>query len=249
MAEISEVIDVDAIQYARNTLRQAIAVALGDDLQACYQQLNVIEPYEATADAIARRDLKNTALQYLMLLDDAAITEQCCQQFALANNMTDKMAALTALVHHGGDHLQAKRQQALSSFYDQWQHEPLVVNEWLSVQASVPSVDTLAAVKELMTHQCFSLTNPNKVRALLGSFTRNMLAFHQASGEGYRFLGEQIIALNSLNPQIAARMLTPLTRWRKYDDARQKMMRSVLLTIRDTPKLSKDVFEVVDKSL
>jgi aminopeptidase N len=123
------------------------------------------------------------------------------------------------------------------------------VNQWLSVQATVPQESTLSKVKALMEHDCFSITNPNKVRALIGAFTQNLVAFHQASGEGYAFLTEQVIKLNAINPQIAARIITPLTRWNKYDDARQKMICLYLKKIQQTPNLSKDVYEVVSKSL
>ncbi len=100
-----------------------------------------------------------------------------------------------------------------------------------------------------MNHECFSIKNPNKVRALIGAFSQNLMAFHQASGEGYAFLAEQVIALNSINPQIAARIITPLTRWKKYDAKRQSLMREHLEAIKQTPNLSKDVYEVVSKSL
>ena len=113
----------------------------------------------------------------------------------------------------------------------------------------VPQATTLDKVKALMQHDCFSIKNPNKVRALIGAFSQNLVAFHQASGDGYAFLAEQVIALNTINPQIAARIITPLTRWKKYDESRQVLMRACLEKIQQTPDLSKDVYEVVNKSL
>ena len=124
-----------------------------------------------------------------------------------------------------------------------------MVNQWLGVQAACARPDTLTQVKVLMEHPAFDIKNPNKVRALIGAFCGNAIAFHRADGEGYRFLADQIITLNGLNPQIAARQLTPLTRWRKYDAGRQTSMKAELERIRRQENLSKDVYEVVSKSL
>ncbi len=249
LAEISPTVDVDAIVFARNALECSLAESLKDDLLSCYQRLNVEEDYQPSADGIAKRSLKNTALHYLMLINHSNIVDQCLVQLNTANNMTDKMAALHAIVHSDLPEVTAHKQSSLDDFYGQWKDEPLVVTQWLSTQARVPSVETLESVKALMGHESFSITNPNKVRALIGAFTQNMQSFHQSSGEGYRFLAEQVIALNKINPQIAARVITPLTRWGKYDQDRQELMRQALISIRDTDGLSKDVFEVVNKSL
>ncbi|ODS23861.1 aminopeptidase N [Candidatus Endobugula sertula] len=249
LSEIAPVVDVDAIHFARQQLALSLAEGLKDELMACYQLLNLNEPYQTTADEIAKRSLKNTALYYLMLLDDRAIVEQCLAQFSAANNMTDRMAAFEAIVHSQQPTANAYKETVLEKFYCQWQHEALVVNQWLMVQASIPSTDTLAKVKVLMDHPCFSIKNPNKVRSLISTFARNMLAFHQASGEGYQFLAEQVVALNVINPQIAAHIVTPLTRWKKYDKPRQQLMRQTLENIYSTTGLSKDVYEVVSKSL
>jgi aminopeptidase N len=267
LSEIAMVVDVDAIHSARAQLERFLAEGLQAQLLDCYQGLNVEVVYQASAEQIAKRSLKNVALHYLMLSDatttqqdfaepsftEPSFIEQCYTQFSTANNMTDTMAALKVLVHSPlstvSTSLQQYQQQSLSEFYTQWQDEALVVNQWLSVQATVPQESTLSKVKVLMEHDCFSMTNPNKVRALIGAFTQNLVAFHQVSGEGYAFLAEQVIKLNAINPQIAARIITPLTRWKKYDDARQKMMRLYLKKIQQTPNLSKDVYEVVSKSL
>jgi len=249
LCEIAQTIDVEAIHYAHQTLECFLANGLKDLLQSRYQSLNVSEPYQATADAIAKRSLKNTALRYLMLLDEEQATVLCYEQYSQANNMTDNMAALKAMTHSQRDSAKAYQKQLLTAFYERWKNEALVVNQWLMVQATVPDIATLAKVRSLMQHECFSMTNPNKVRSLIGAFTQNITAFHQASGEGYEFLADQIITLNSLNPQVAARVMTPLTRWKKYDLPRQKKMRAALERIQSTPDLSKDVFEVVIKSL
>lgn len=253
LSEIASTIDVDAIQYARRQLEVSIANGLQDVFDARYQVLNDNSVYEATADAIAKRSLKNVVLHYLMLADSShettQVVESCYSQFATANNMTDTMAALKSLVNSPSALAADYQQKALDTFYNDWQHEALVVNQWLSVQAMVPQATTLDKVKALMQHDCFSIKNPNKVRALIGAFSQNLVAFHQASGDGYAFLAEQVIALNTINPQIAARIITPLTRWKKYDESRQVLMRACLEKIQQTPDLSKDVYEVVNKSL
>ena len=249
LAEISEVIDVDAIIYARNQLSLSIARGLCVELKECYQLLAEVKPYAPTADEVAKRSLKNTALYYLMLLDDNDVFEQCYKQFTSSNNMTDSLSALKNMIHSTLDSADKYKDMMLAEFYQRWQQEMLVVNQWLMVQALTPLESALEHVRVLITHDSFSITNPNKVRSLIGAFSQNMRAFHQKSGAGYEFLADQVISLNQLNPQVAARMLTPLTRWRKYDESRQQKMRHELLRIQATPNLSKDVFEVLSKSL
>jgi len=239
-------------------LQLSIATGLYDELLRCYEQLNVSTPFSVSAEAIAVRHLKNTALSYIVLAysegHDTAkmdIAEVCYQQFLNADNMTDRLAGLKIVVHAScaNASLNDYATKALDAFYQQWQHENLVVNQWLSVQATIPHPSALERVKALMHHESFSMTNPNKVRSLIGAFTQNLVAFHQVSGEGYAFLAEQVIALNTINPQIAARIITPLTRWKKYDATRQTMMKEQLERIKNTDNLSKDVYEVVNKRL
>jgi len=217
------------------------------ELRDYYNELNIVEAYTASAEAIACRSLKNCCLGYLMLLEGNG--ELAHQQYINANNMTDQFCALVTVVRSELSSIQPLKETLLSDFYQRWKDEALVVNQWLNVQASFPHAATLDTVKTLMEHECFSMTNPNKVRSLIGAFTQNAVAFHQQSGKGYEFLAEQIIALNAINPQIAARMVTPLTRWKKYDQTRQELMRSYLEKIAKVEGLSKDVYEVVSKSL
>ncbi|MFT6386785.1 MAG: aminopeptidase N [Cellvibrionaceae bacterium] len=249
LAEISGKIDVAAIHYARNSLRNSIAINLKDSLWSVYRSLAGTKPYEPSADAIAERTLKNTALDYLMLIDDPEFHRACIEQYYQADNMTDSMAALRSLVHSNFDSLADEKASALSHFYETWSHETLVVNQWLAVQASNPKENTLNAVKDLMNHVSFSLKNPNKIRSLVGAFSSNAISFHQASGDGYKFLTEQIISLNKTNPQVASRLLTPLTRWQKYLKPQKKLMKQALEDILAVDELSKDVYEVVSKSL
>jgi aminopeptidase N len=173
--------------------------------------------------------------------------ELALAQFHEADNMTDSQAALSLVAHSG---FAKAGEVILDQFYQRWIDQPLVVNQWLSVQASNPQRGTLVQVENLMKHEAFNLQNPNKVRSLIASFcSLNPVNFHALDGSGYRFLAEQVITLNSLNPQIASRLVTPLTRWKRYNPARQDIMRKQLQRIMDSGELSRDVFEVVSKSL
>jgi len=250
IAELADVVDVEAIHYSRTAVRHAIARELRAEFMAIYQAYNHQQVYAATADAIAARSLKNVALSYLMLLDDETIIHACEQQYRTANNMTDVMAALTQLVNSSAALAQQLATTALADFYARWQHESLVVNQWLTVQASCVLPNTLERVKALQQHPAYDGKNPNKIRALISSFCNsNAINFHADAGAGYRFLADQILVLNTQNPQIASRLLTPLTKWKKYSPVRQALMKAELERIMAEPKLSKDVFEVVSKSL
>jgi aminopeptidase N len=161
--------------------------------------------------------------------------------------MTERLTALAVLVNSP---FEAERATALESFAEHFKDNPLVMDQWFSVQAASSLPGGLARVKALMQHPAFTLKNPNKVRALIGAFAgQNLVNFHAADGSGYRFLADLVIELNALNPQIASRQLAPLTRWRKYDDARQALMKGELERILASGALSSDVYEVVSKSL
>jgi aminopeptidase N len=250
LSELAEMIDVEAIHYSRSALRKHIALALRTEFERIYSDYDHQQPYASTAAAIAARSLKNVALGYLMLLDDAEIIAACENQYRSANNMTDVMHALTQLVNSAAAQTQAET--ALVHFYLHWQSESLVVNQWLSVQAGCVLPGTLARVKALQTHSAYDAKNPNKIRALVSAFCNsNPINFHSlaANGEGYRFLADEVIRLNIQNPQIAARLLTPLTKWKKYNSERQGLMKSELERVLAEPKLSPDVYEVASKSL
>ena len=250
LSEVATIIDVDAIHYVRSQLKKSIAHEFRPLLWQVYTQLSIDKPYSTNANEIAQRSLKNTALSYLMLIDDDEIHQRCYQQFTDANNMTDVIAALTAICHSQLASVQIERARVLADFYQKWCHESLVVNRWLLIQATDPNATVLDHIKQLMDHSSFDIKNPNKVRSLISVFSqKNAINFHQSSGLGYTFLAEQIIVLNSTNPQIAARMLTPLTSWKKYNPTRQLMMKRELERILNIPNLSKDVYEVVSKSV
>ncbi|WP_027857113.1 aminopeptidase N [Marinobacterium jannaschii] len=247
LAELADVVDVEAIHEVRQFIRRQLAKALESEFLATYNSHQTLEAYRPDASEVARRSLKNLALSYLVALDNEAYLSLAQSQFADADNMTDQQAALGQVVH--SDFVEAG-QQVLAKFYDQWQHESLVVNQWLAVQASDVKEGALERVVALMQHEAFDMKNPNKVRSVISVFcNQNLLNFHRPDGSGYRFLADQVIEFNRINPQIASRLLTPLTRWKKYDADRQALMKAELGRIMDSGELSKDVYEVVSKSL
>ncbi len=245
VAEQMDVVDPDAIHAARNALRRAIAHALRAELLAAYRSLEVRGPYSPDAQSAGRRALRNMALGLLMELGAPDIEALTLAQFDRADNMTDRMAALSALANSDA----AARAGALERFYAEWKREPLVVDKWLAVQATSRRADTLGQVKALLAHEAFDLRNPNKVYALIRSFCANHVRFHAADGAGYAFAADRVLELDPLNPQIAARLARAFDRWRKFDAGRQAHARAALERIRATATLSKDVAEVVTKAL
>ncbi|WP_142847708.1 aminopeptidase N [Telmatospirillum sp. J64-1] len=246
LAEQMEVIDIDAIHQAREALRRSIAQRLKGRLLEVYHANQSNEPYSPDAASAGRRALKNAALSYLALLSDPAMLDLVVSQYNGADNMTDRMAALWAL----NDSATTARDQALDDFYVRFSDNPLVIDKWLGLQAMAPLPDTLDTVRGLMNHPAFSIRNPNKVRALIGSFANgNPVCFHAPDGSGYAFLADRIIDLDGLNPQVAARLVAPLGRWRRFDQARQHLMREQLRRILAKPGLSRDVYELASKSL
>ncbi len=246
LAEIIKPVDVHAIHAARESLRRQLAERLREPLLQIYQQCQIDQPYRADAEQIALRSLKNTALAYLMLLGEPSLAELARGQFRDSQNMTDRLAALVVLVNNDDE----SKSEALMNFYQDWQHEPLVINQWFQVQASCPLPGTLDKVKSLMAHPAFDIRNPNKVRALIASFCGpNSVNFHRTDGAGYAFLADQVMTLKRSNPQIAARLVQPLSKWRKYPEISQQQMLAELRRILAEPDLSRDVYEVVSKSL
>lgn len=250
LTEISDVADVEAIHAARDAARLQLAKALREPLWRRYQAARAqsrTTPYLASAEHFARRALQNIALSYLMLLEEAEGVAAAQEQFEHADNMTERLTALAVLVNSP---FQQERDAVLAQFASEFANNALVMDQWFSVQAANTQPGGLARVKALMQHPAFTLRNPNKVRALIGAFAgQNLVNFHAADGTGYRFLADIILELNKTNPQIASRLLAPLTRWRKYGSARQALMKGELERIRDSGELSSDVFEVVSKSL
>ena len=245
--EQAETIYVESIHRAREFARQSIAKALQDKLIETYQRLTEKQDYAPEAEQIGKRALRNCVLGYLMEVESVG-PELAWQQFNNARNMTDKAAALSALVNcKTADSYTLK---ALKAFEIDYAEETLAMNLWLQIQATSKLINGLDRVKALMSHPAFSINNPNKARSLLGAFcSANPINFHNNDGSGYGFLQEQIIALNALNPQVAARLVTPLTRWKKLPEPNRQLMRDALQQIADHPGLVKDIQEIVTKSL
>jgi aminopeptidase N len=246
LADQCATVDVDAIFQAREFVRKTLADRLQDSLARIYRLYDHQEVYRFDAEHMAQRSLKNLCLSYLTEVDNHQARQRCLDQLQHANNMTDTLAALSALAQHAWP----ERDQQLHRFYATWQHDPQVVDKWFSIQAGSRLPDTLEQVRKLLHHPAFRLTNPNKVRALIGRFCMgNPVRFHAANGEGYRFLADQVIELDAINPQIAARLVSALSRWKRFDAGRQTRMREQLQRIVERPKVSRDVFEIVSKSL
>ena len=247
LSELAEVIDVDAIHQVHRFVKESIATALAPLFLQIYHDNTSAEEYSPDAVSVARRSLKNLALSYLMTTEQPDYLALALQQFKQADNMTDSQAALTLIAH---SRFEAEAAEVLASFYQRWQTESLVVNQWLAVQASDPKPGGLDRVKALQQHEAYDASNPNKIRSLVSVFcAQNMQNFHNSDGSGYRFLADQIIVLNKQNPQIASRLLTPLTRWKKYSTERGELMKAELQRINNSGDLSRDVFEVLSKSL
>ncbi len=246
IADQCAVVDVDAIHSAREYLKNKLASKLEPMLLQRYKSLQSTAVYEFTAQAMAQRSLKNLALNYLVSTGKPEYIELCYQQFSTATNMTDQLAAFQALVYYEN----VRRAQVIEEFYQQWQPDNQVVEKWFAIQASAPVADVLQQVIGLLSHEAFSMQNPNKVRSVIGRFCMgNPTAFHKADGSGYNFLKEQVILLNKLNPQIAARLLQAMIRWKRYDDNRQQLMRQAFRDILNVSDLSKDVFEIAERGL
>ncbi|MGQ7275921.1 aminopeptidase N [Marinobacter sp. V034] len=247
LIELADEADVQSIHKARTRVLNQLALQLRDELIACYRRNTDDGAYAPTPDAIARRSLKNTALSWLLHINDEEGRSLALRQFSKATNMTDQAGALRALVNSD---FEEDRASSLNAFYAQFSDDPQVVEQWFSIQAASPRAGTLDAVSALLEHKAFDWKNPNKIRSVIGAFAgQNLVNFHAADGSGYRFLAQHILALDSTNPQIAARLVSPLTRWRRYSASHREGMKAALEQIQAKPDLSKDVYEVVSKSL
>jgi aminopeptidase N len=240
------IVDVDAIHQARELVRKTLAEALQIDFQRLYQENHRDESGQFDAGAIGRRRIKNLCLHYLSALESTESYQLATQQFETARNMTDQITALSAIVN--SQH--PTREASLKQFYALWQDEALVIDKWFALQASSNMPDAFVNVQKLLDHEAFELKNPNRVRALIGAFSQaNPVHFHARDGSGYKFLTDQVLALNALNPQVASRMVTALTQWRRYDNDRQALMKAGLHRIVSSNNISKDVYETASKSL
>ncbi len=236
-------IDVDAVDTVLNSITVSLSAALEDELSATYHTLKQAE-YTIDHAAIGKRALRNQCLQFLAHTDKGNALVKA--QYEAANNMTDTIAAMSAA---NSAQLEC-REELMADYSDKWKHDGLVMDKWFALQGTNPAEDALEKVKATMNHEAFSLKNPNRTRSLIGSFlAANSVRFHDKSGSGYQFAGDILRQLNDSNPQVASRMIDPLLKFRKYDEARQAMIRAELEKLKAMDNLAKDLFEKVTKAL
>jgi aminopeptidase N len=238
-----QLVDVDRIAQVLNGLKIELAKDLEDEFSALYHTLKQ-EVYRIEHDAIGLRALRNTCLYYLAFTAQGNRLVEA--QYANANNMTDTIAAMTA----ANRAMLECRESLMADYSEKWSHDGLVMDKWFALQGSNPASNALDVVKASMSHQAFSFKNPNRIRSLIGSFfNNNPTGFHAASGEGYFFSGEILARLNASNPQIASRLIDPLLKYKRYDQARQTLMKTQLEALANKDDLAKDLYEKVSKAL
>ncbi|WP_455915136.1 aminopeptidase N [Pantoea agglomerans] len=245
IAELFETIDPQAISDVRESLVRLLATELADEWLAVYNA-NQSDEYRIEHAEIGKRSLKNVCLGYLAFGDVGLADKLVNAQFSHANNMTDSLAAMAASV---AAQLPC-REALLVAFDERWHQDGLVMDKWFALQATSPAPDVLNRVRALLNHRSFTLSNPNRIRSLIGAFaSANPAAFHAANGSGYQFLTEILTDLNTRNPQVAARMIEPLIRLKRYDAGRQALMRNALEQLKGLDKLSGDLYEKISKAL
>jgi len=238
-----KLVDPDAIHDSREALRQAVGSALADDLARA--QAILVPGSDLSPEAKGVRRLKSVSLALIAAGDPARGAALAKDQFDAADNMTDRQGALTVLGSLDGP----ERETAFTQFYQRYESDSLVLDKWFALQAAAQRTDTIDVVEALARHAQFSARNPNRWRALVSNFAANQWAFHHGSGRGYRFVTDMILAVDRINPQVAARQVPSLGRWKRFEARRAELMRKELERIAATPGLSKDVFEQATKSL
>ena len=245
LAQRVDPVDPERIHVAREKVLSALAEAHADVLRATYDELSTPRPYTIDKADIDARRLRSACLALLAHAPNGEAIARADQQYRTADNMTDAQAALSVLVDAGG----AEAEAALSDFHAKWREDPLVLDKWFSVQAASKHPDTLERVLALRNHPDFTLENPNRARSLVGVFAMNLARFHDDQGRGYRFLGDVVAELQTRNPQVAARLVSALNGWRRFEPGRRGRMKGELERLSKQPDLSKDVFEVIQRAL
>ncbi|KAM0869022.1 hypothetical protein ACQ4PT_040932 [Festuca glaucescens] len=243
--DMMPVADPDAVHAVRTFIKKELAIQLKDDLLAAVSSNRSSEAYTFNHDSVARRALKNTCLAYLVSLNEPDVTELALNEYNSATNMTEQFAALAALSQNPGQ----VRDDALLDFYNKWQYDYLVVSKWFALQATSDIPGNVANVQKLLAHPAFDMRNPNKVYSLIGGFCGSPVSFHAKDGSGYKFLGEVVLQLDKINPQVASRMVSAFSRWRRYDETRQALAKAQLEMIIAANGLSENVYEIALKSL
>ncbi len=241
--QLSEV-DPQAIRAVRDRARRQLGSECQGLLLERYEESAATAGYSLDPVSVGRRSLRNLCLVLLMGLHEQPITDLCLQQYRQADNMTDRLGAFAAILDSSAD----ERQSIIDDFFTQWQQHPLVIDKWFSLQALSHRPEVFADVEQLLQHRAFTLNNPNRVRSLLGAFSQNLAGFHRADGAGYRLLIEQILLLDQRNPQVAARLAGPLSRWQQFEPQRRALLEEQLQRLQQA-ELSRDLFEIVNKSL
>jgi aminopeptidase N len=244
--EIGSDVDPDAIHRARKDMRQRVGQVCMEQLQHFHRTLAHAGPYSPDAASAGRRALRNASLDLLAAADAGLGEKLASEQFETASNMTDRLASLSVLTTLPGE----ARETAIAQFEERYRNEPLVLDKWFALQAAIPEDGTLDRVKRLMDHPAFSLNNPNRVRSLIGSFAMlNQVQFNRIDGAGYDFLTSVVLRADELNPQLAARLLTAFSTWRMMEETRRSRAESALRFIAQKPNLSRDVGDIVSRSL
>ncbi len=244
--EIGRDVDPDAIARARRALRAAIAARLGSRLAQLYDGLAVKGPYRPDADSAGRRALRNVALDLFVAGETREAIDMAVRHFEAADNMTDRVAALGTLTAAA----LPERRPALDAFHDRYRDDALVLDKWLAMEAMTPAPETLGRIREIMSGADFSMANPNRVRALVGSFSAgNQTQFNRPDGAGYDFVADIVLALDARNPQTAARLLISFRSWRALEPQRRALADAALKRIAASPQLSRDVSDIVTRTL
>jgi aminopeptidase N len=244
--EIGRDIDPDAIFQARKALRREIGERLNAALSTLYERMTVHGGYSPDATGAGHRALRNTALDLMAATAKPDAIARAARQYQAADNMTDRMAALATLSLHNVP----ERVNALADFYQRYSADALIVDKWFSLQAMVPEAGTLDKVRELTSHPAFSLSNPNRVRALVGAFSAgNPTQFNRADGAGYDFIADTVLTLDPKNPQLAARLATIFRTWRTLEEGRRGKAEAALARIKSAPSLSRDLTDIVERAL
>jgi len=243
--DMMEVADPDAVHAVRSFLKKQLASELKEEFLSTVKNNRSSEQYQFDHPNMARRALKNISLGYLASIEDPELIELALNEYRTATNMTDQFAALAAIAQNPGK----TRDDVLADFYSKWQDDFLVVAKWFSLQAMSDIPGNVENVTELLNHPAFDLRNPNKVYALIGGFCGSPVNFHAKDGSGYKFLGEMVMQLDKLNPQVASRVVSAFSRWRRYDETRQSLAKAQLEMIMSANGLSENVFEIASKSL
>ncbi|KAH9324651.1 hypothetical protein KI387_004829, partial [Taxus chinensis] len=243
--DLMEVADPDAVHTVRSFVRKQLASELRAEFLKAVENNRSSEPYEPAHDGMARRALKNTALAYLATLEDPEMTELALNEYKSATNMTEQFAALAAIAQNPGD----VRTEVLSDFYQKWERNTLVINKWLALQAFSDIPGNVKNVRSLLQHPSFDIRNPNNVYSLIGGFRGCPVNFHAKDGSGYEFVGDVVLQLDKLNPQVASRMVSAFSRWKRFDEGRQGLAKAQLERIVACNGLSENVYEIASKSL